>query len=193
MGSLQMRFQSPVLGPLLFPLYINGMPENIQSQVRLFADDKAVYLIVSSLQDSQALQSDLDFLQCWERTWDMEFKPSKCQVLHIIRFRKPIMSRNFMHNQEFESVDATKYLGVNISRDLSWKTHINNITARANRTLGFVKRNVQTNKNKDIRTLAYNSLVRPQVEYGSGVWSPYTKENKDKIEMVKKGSQMGVK
>ena len=90
-----------------------------------------------------------------------------------------------MHNQELESVDTAKYLGVNISRDLSWNTHINNITTSANRTLGFVKRNVQT-KNKDIRTLAYNSLVRPQVEYGLAVWRPYTKENKDKSEMVQR-------
>ena len=72
---------------------------------------------------------------------------------------------------------------MNISRDLSWNTHINNITASANRTLGCVKRNVQT-KNKDIRTQAYNSLVRLQVEYVSAVWSPYTKENKDKTKMV---------
>ena len=43
-----------------------------------------------------------------------------------------------------------------------------------------------TKKNKDIRTLAYNSLVRTRVEYGSVVWSPYTKENKAKIEMVQR-------
>ena len=49
------------------------------------------------------------------------------------------MSRYFMHNQELESVDTAKYLGVNISRDLSWNTHINNITASANRILEFVK------------------------------------------------------
>ena len=175
--------QGSALGPLLFLLYINGLPENIQSQVRLFADDMAVYLTVSCLQDSQVLQSDLDSLQCWERI--MEFNPSKCQVLHISRSRKPVMSRYFMHNQELESVDTAKYLGVNISRDLNWNIHINNIAASANRTLGLVKRNVQT-KNKDIRTLAYNSLVRPQVEYGSVVWSPYMKENKDKIEMVQR-------
>ncbi|MCG7865188.1 MAG: hypothetical protein JAY74_02330 [Candidatus Thiodiazotropha taylori] len=177
--------QGSVLGPLLFLLYINDLPENIQSQVRLFADDTAVYLTVSSLQDSQVLQSDLDSLQRWERTWDMEFNPSKCQVLHITRSRKPIMSRYFMHDQELESAETAKYLGVNISKDLSWNKHINNIVASANRTLGFVKRNIQT-KNKEIRTLAYNSLVRPQVEYGSAVWSPYTKENKDKIEMVQR-------
>ena len=90
-----------------------------------------------------------------------------------------------MHNQELESVDTAKYLGVNISRDLSWTPIFNKITASANRTLGFVKWNLQT-KNKYIWTLAYNSLVRSQIEYGSAVWSPYTKENKDKTEMVQR-------
>ena len=130
-SSDEVPVTSGVLGPLLFLLYINDLPENIQSQVRLFADDTAVSLTVSSLQDSQVLQSDLDSLQCWERTWDMEFSPSKCQVLNITRSRKPVMSRYFMHNQELESVNTAKYLGVNISKDLSWNTHINNITASA--------------------------------------------------------------
>ena len=144
-------------------MYINDLPENIQSQVRLFADDTSVYRILACR--IVRFSSPTDSLECWERTWDMEFNPSKCQVLHITRSRKTLMSRYFMHNQELESVDTAKYLGVNIGRDLSWNTHINNIAASANRTLGFVKRNVQT-KNKDIRTLASNSLVRPQVEYG---------------------------
>ena len=82
-------------------------------------------------------------------------------------------------------MDAVKYLGVTISKDLSWNTLINNITSTANRTLGFVKRNVVT-KNKDIKTMAYNSLVSPQIEYASAVWSPYTKENINKIEKVQR-------
>ena len=82
-------------------------------------------------------------------------------------------------------MDAAKYLGVTISKDLSWNTHINNITSTANKTLSFVKRNVVT-KNKDIKTMAYNSLVRPQVEYASVVWSPYAKDNINKIEKVKR-------
>lgn len=82
-------------------------------------------------------------------------------------------------------MDSAKYLGVTISKDLSWNNHINNITASANRTLGFVKRNIRT-KSKEVRSLAYNSLVRPQVEYASSVWSPYTKENINKIEMLQR-------
>ena len=67
------------------------------------------------------------------RIWDL-----------IVSVPDHCLSFYFMHNKELESVDTAKYLGVNISRVLSWNTHINNITASANRTLGFVKRNVQT-------------------------------------------------
>ena len=90
-----------------------------------------------------------------------------------------------MHGQELESVDLAKYLGVTISKDLSWNSHITNtgITASADRFLGFVKRNVKTT-NKELKTLAYNTLVIPQVEYASSGWSPYTKENINKIEML---------
>ena len=137
------------------------------------------------MHDSQVLQSDLESLQHWERTWDMEFNPGKCQVIHITRSKSLVKSRYFMHNQELESVDAAKYLGVTIGKDLSWNTHINNITSTANKTLGFVKTNVVA-KNKDIKTMAYNSLVRPQVEYASVVWSPYTKDNINKIEKVQR-------
>ena len=70
----------------------------------------------------------------------MEFNAGKCQVIHITPSKSPIKSRYFMHNQELESVDAAKYLGVTSSKDLSWNTHINNITSTANKTLGFVKR-----------------------------------------------------
>ena len=115
----------------------------------------------------------------------MEFNPSKCQVLHISRFRSPIKSKYYRHGQELEPVDSAKYLGMNIGADLSWNSHIIKITSTANRTLGFVKRNVKT-KNKEIKTLAYNSLVRPQVECAFSVWSPCTKENIEKIEMVQR-------
>ena len=77
--------QGSVLGPILFLLYINDLPDSLQSQVRLFADDTAVYLTVEGQADSKKLQGDLNVLQDWEKEWDMEFNPSKCQVVHITR------------------------------------------------------------------------------------------------------------
>ena len=184
--------QGSVLGPLLFLLYINDLPQNIQSQVRLFADDTAVYLTVSSFKDVNILQADLDTLQEWERTWDMEFNPGKCQVLQITRSKQPLQSQYTLHGQVLESVDSAKYLGVTISQDLNWNNHINNIIGKANRTLGFVKRNVKT-RNEPVKELAYKTLVRPQVEYASSIWNPYTKQNINKIEMIQRRAARWVK
>ena len=184
--------QGSVLGPLLFLLYINDLPKNIQSQVRLFADDTAVYLTVTSLEDAHTLKADLDPLQEWEQTWDMEFNPGKCQVLRITRSLKPLMSQYTLHGQVLESVDSAKYLGVNISQDLSWNHHVNEITGKANRTLGFIKRNVKT-RNEQVKQLAYKTLVRPQVEYASSVWNPHTDQNILKLEMIQRRAARWVK
>ena len=115
----------------------------------------------------------------------MEFNPSKCQVLHISRARHPILSQYSLRGEILESVDCARYLGVSISKDLTWNTHIKEILSKANRTLGFVKRNVKT-KNQSVKELAYKTFVRPKVEYASTVWSPYTDKHIDQIEMVQR-------
>ena len=117
--------QGSVLGPILFLLYINNLHDNVQSQVRLFADDTAVYLTINHPSDASLLQKDLDQLQRWEVKWDMEFNPSKCQVLHITRARAPIKTSYTMHNQTLDIVSAARYLGVDLSTNMNFNTHIN--------------------------------------------------------------------
>ena len=70
--------QGSVLGPILFLVHTNNLPDEL-SQVRLFADDTAVYLTVGGSDDGTVLQNDLDRLSMWESQWDTEFNPSKCQ------------------------------------------------------------------------------------------------------------------
>ena len=79
--------QGSVLGPLLFLLYINDLPECVSSQstIRLFADDSFLYRKIRSATDSIQLQHDLDQLAVWEQSWLMSFNPSKCQLLRITK------------------------------------------------------------------------------------------------------------
>ena len=79
--------QGSVLGPCLFLLYINDLPESLASNIRLFADDTIVYLTIHSDSDTQVLQRDLDKLTEWETLWKMEFHPDKCEVLRVGRKR----------------------------------------------------------------------------------------------------------
>ena len=77
--------QGSVLGPILFMAYLNDLPDQAKSRVRLFADDTAMYLALDKQGDSEILQKDLESLEKWEKLWDMSFNPSKCQVIHVTR------------------------------------------------------------------------------------------------------------
>ena len=109
-----------VLGPILFLAYINDLPEQVKFRVRLFADVTAMYLAISSATEGHVLQTDLVCLEQREKMWDMQFNPSKCQVLHITRKVKPLNTKCILHNVELESASAAKYLGVTIADDLKW-------------------------------------------------------------------------
>ena len=108
----------------------------------LFADNTALYLTISTSSQSEILQKDLDNLERWSHKWDMEFNPSKCRVSHITRSKNLIPTQYTLHNCILESVSLAKYLGVDISSDISWDTQINRISKKANNTLGFLRRNI---------------------------------------------------
>ena len=77
--------QGSVLGPILVLAYTNDLPKQVKSRARLFADDTAMYLAISSTTEGQVLQTDLACLEQWEKMWDLQFNPSKYQVLNITK------------------------------------------------------------------------------------------------------------
>ena len=148
----------------------------------------AVYLTIGGAEDGKLLQNDLDRLSVWEDRWDMEFNPSKCQVVRVTSSRNPFNFSYTLHGQVLEIVTSAKYLGVDIScisSGLSWNPHIDRISKTATRTLNFIQRNIKT-KNQKVRETAYNTLVRPQLEYAAPVWDPYTKEKVLQLEKVQR-------
>ena len=163
------------------------MPEGIKSTVRLFADDTIAYLTIASDKDSSDLQEDLDRLARWETMWKMSFHPQKCNVLTISRKTTPIKTSYKLHGHTLTPVTDAKYLGITFTHDLRWNQHVTNICSKANRTLGFLKRNLIISISaKSVKESAYTSLVRPLVEYASPVWDPYNQSDIQKLEMVQR-------
>ena len=177
--------QGSVLGPSLFLFYINDIPVGLHSTIRLFADDTIAYLAIKTNSDCICLQKDLDKLGLWEQKWKMAFHPDKCNVLSITRNKTPIKHTYTLHGHELEHVDEAKYLGVTIQSDLKWESHVNNICNKANKTLGFLRRNL-TISSTSVKEQAYKSLVRPSLEYACSVWDPYLNEDINKIEKVQR-------
>jgi len=80
-------------------------------------------------------------------------------------------------------VDSYPYLGVTISSDLRWYKHVDSVSAKATRRLNFVRRNIYRWP-PDVKTLAYTSLVRPQLEFASAAWDPYTTRDINQLDKV---------
>ena len=177
--------QGTVLGPLLFLLYINDLPESISSTARLFADDCLLYRTIQNQEDAIELQKDLDTLQKWENAWLMQFNPDKCEVLRVTNRRKVLASTYTIHGKPLVLTKSAKYLGVNISCDLSWNEHISIISKKANNTNAFLNRNIKTCP-QAVKEKCYKTLVRPIMEYASAIWDPTTAYNINKVEGVQR-------
>ena len=178
--------QGTVLGPLLFSLYINDISHDIDSEIRLFADDCVCYREIKTSEDSAKLQDDIDRLGTWARKWGMRFQPSKCNMMQLTRKRIKKINANYeLEGTLLENVLSIKYLGVTITNDLRWNTHISNVCTKANRTLGFLRRNLSACP-KDVKEMAYKGLVRPVLEYACTCWDPPTITLQEELEKVQK-------
>lgn len=178
--------QGTVLGPLLFLIYINDLPNAVTtSHARLFADDCILYREIDNNEDACRLQDDLDRLQRWEKTWMMEFHPDKCQVLRITNKRLITEAGYRIHDQPLAIVDQAKYLGVKIQNKLSWSPHIAEVARKADNTRAFLQRNMRACP-INTRAQCYATLVRPIMEYSSPVWDPHQQKDIDCLEKVQR-------
>ena len=138
------------------------------------------------------LQSDLKALEEWESKWGMSFNPSKCSVLHISKRKSPLNFTYTLKNETLATSSSASYLGISISRNLSWTDHISKVVAKDSQSLGFLRRNVKT-KAETVKAKAYNTIVRPSLEYAASVWCPWQKGLRDKLEAVQRRAARYVK
>ena len=128
--------QGLVLGPILFLIFINDLPDNIRSSVCLFADDCVLYRNIHSIQDCFILQVDLTSLGQLVAGWQMKFNVAKCHSMRVTRHQhqKQILFDYSLHNQSLENVQSAKYLGITISDNMDWGQHISEISSKATKT-----------------------------------------------------------
>ena len=152
----------------------------MKSTVCLFADGCLLYLNIRSRDDHLALERDLRQLETWANTWGMRFNAKKCYLMSI--------DQKSTHFYQFDShirqqVYDNPYLGVTLSDNMKWNSHISKISKQANSTLGFLKRSLK-HCPQNSRITTYLSLVRSTLECNYIVWDPYLKKDIDKLEKV---------
>ena len=116
----------------------------------------------------------------------MRFHPEKCHVIWISHHKHSERQTEYkLHRHTLKVVDSEKYLGVNISHDLSWHTHVFATAAKASKTPGFLRRNLMISEStKEVEETAYTALVRPTLDYASPAWDPSTSEDVTKLEKI---------
>ncbi|XP_076451278.1 uncharacterized protein LOC143287217 [Babylonia areolata] len=115
----------------------------------------------------------------------MEFHPQKCSTLTVSWKRNKIAPVYELHGQNLENVNTTKYLGVNIQDKVQWESHIDSITKKARKTLGFVRRNLKIG-NKKTKETVYKALVCLLLEYAATIWDPYTANEIEELEKIQR-------
>ena len=183
--------QGSILGPTLFLLYINDLPENVLSKIVLYADDATLFdSATASRSDSNSrsglcsrLDADLLSIERWGAKWLVNFNSSKTQDLQHSRLRREAMPDLSMSNEKIRSVSSSSILGVTIAHDLSWATQIRNIGKRASQRIGSLYRS-RSFLTPEACLYLYKSTIRPIMEYCCHLWSGAPKSHLSFLDRV---------
>ena len=181
--------QGSVLGPLLFILYSNDIPNSLKySKSILFADDTTVYISGEDVTDLfRCLNHDLSKLNDW-------FKANKLS-LNVNKTNYMLFNKNtallppdvclYIGTDKLEQVRCTKFLGLHIDDHLEWDIHINHCKSKV--SSGIHAMNIAKNilSGKHLRII-YNSLVHPYLSYGNLLWGNSYKKYINKLEILQK-------
>ena len=162
--------QGSILGPLLFVMYINSLPEHLQHSLGLmYADDTKCIKLIHNPNDSSLLQEDIYHVTQWSISCDLDFNITK--FIHMNYWNNSASSSYFINSQRITTAKQCKDLGITFTPNLSWSIHIDIIISKAYKLLGLIRRTFHTNSTITKKKL-YLSLVRSQIMYCSQLWRP---------------------
>lgn len=175
--------QGSILGPLLFVIFINDIHKCFShSNYLLFADDMKIYKKINSIEDCELLQQDLNRFHDYCISNKLDLNISKCICITFTRSPHPISFDYSINQQSLQRTDRIRDLGVILDAKLLFDKHVDHITSKAMKTLGFIIRVTKNFKMAKSLKILYCSLVRSQLEYASQVWNPQYNLYIDQIE-----------
>ena len=180
--------QGSVLGTILFIIFINDINCAIMNLInlKLFADDAKLYTAITCDNSSSALQICLDVITNWTVIWQMTINVLKCIVLSICKPRSShLLCKYFINGHEIVRSDSVRDLGITVTSNLQFNSHIDTIVSKARQRAsvlfrGFISRNIQ------LLCKAYTIYIRPILEYNSIVWNPTQVHLIDALENVQR-------
>lgn len=182
--------QGSVLGPLLFVIFINDIDLGIVSKISKFADDTKLCREIVTEEDADILREDLKRLYHWSMDWQMLFNISKCSVMHMGKG-----NANFQYEIGGTATrvsEEERDLGVTVHKSGKPSRQCAEAAKKANRILGMIKRTI-ISREKEIILQLYKTLVRPHLEYCVQAWSPYLRQDIDKLEKVQRRATKMIK
>ena len=188
--------QGTVLGPILFIIYINDITEHVShSTIRCFADDTRVCKSIADCSNILELQQDLDSVIQWSSRNNMALHEEKFEYIchkankHNLLDELPFAAMQYQYKTAngmiLSPVSHLRDLGITVSCDLSWSTHIRAICDKARQMAGWVF-SVFHSRNRDTMILLYKSLVRCHLEFCSPLWNPTKISDIQELESVQR-------
>ena len=168
--------QGSVLGPTLFLVYINDLPDNVLSQLAMYADDSTLYcvspnsLYTSRSEVAASLDRDLEKVLRWGNDWLITFNDKKTKLLSLSRSRDDAFPSIHMGPSTLPEVSDLRLLGLDISTNASWEKYISGIAKSASMRVGCLYR-AQKFLHPEAILYLYKATIRPLMEYCSHIWA----------------------
>ena len=177
--------QGSILGPLLFLIYINDIVNDIETNIRLFADDTSLYIIVENPQSSaDFLNNDLEKIHNWSNAWLVDFNPNKTESLIISRkHNPPFRPTLYMDNTPIREVESHKHLGLTFDSNGTWDAHIETIITKASKRIGLLRK-IKFKIDRFSLQKIYFSFIRPILEYADIIWDGCNQTMKARLERI---------
>ena len=156
--------------------------------IKLYADDSKIIAQVDTEVEIRTLQSDLDAISAWCKTWCMKLNVEKCKVMHIGRNNQKatyFLTTNDSNRLPIFTTLNERDLGIVFSPDLKFSSQAAHAASKANSVLGMLK-NTFVSRDPIIWATLYRTYVRPHLEFAISVWNPFLKRDKKVLEKVQR-------